>query len=166
MVLLAGGWPPLILIPCVFPAAVACRSSAACVTTPAPPLARVFHSAKPAGTPGCLPSGDIETRAARLPVADDGRGGPGVAEKRNKGCGSSVSGRGLGRANFRCRFYFTGLRAGREAGSGSRVQFNLGRAGILGNMDGAISVSLWSSVGRFGSGRSGHSYLRSHEGAA
>src|SRR5262249_12755213 len=80
--LFAVGFPPLMLIefepvpeplPLVPPRLVA--------SPPAPPLLLGGLPLAPLGTPGCLPSGEIEMRAARLPCGGcTGAAGPGVAD--------------------------------------------------------------------------------------
>src|SRR3989441_12366974 len=48
---------------------------------PAPPFAPGVPLGEPPGTPGCLPSGEMETRAARFPCdATTGAGGAGDAD--------------------------------------------------------------------------------------
>ena len=76
------GLPPLMLtvvefVPAIFPEAEPPWLSAA---PPRPPL---LFSGKglPPGTPGCLPSGEMETRAMRFPCGGAlGATGPDVAE--------------------------------------------------------------------------------------
>ncbi len=83
MVLLAGGWPPLMLtsmpfLPLPLPVAVPSLLSGPPPALPAPGM--LFG--EPPGTPGCLPSGEMETRAAKFPWGGTtGAGGPGVAER-------------------------------------------------------------------------------------
>src|SRR5260370_14157227 len=49
-------------------------------------------------------------------------------------------------------------------GAAPAFSSNLGRAGAFGNMDGAISESFWSSVGRSGAGSEVNLTLRSSRG--
>src|SRR5258708_10019544 len=49
-------------------------------------------------------------------------------------------------------------------GAAPAFSSNLGRAGAFGNMDGAISESFWSSVGRSGAGAEVNLTLRSSRG--
>src|SRR5204863_254095 len=106
------------------------------------------------GTPGCLPSGEMETRAARFPCgATTGAGGAGDADSAmnvaafpfvTPDCAEPTSGAGS-----------TSPVCARCATRGAPPAFNsnLGRAGAAcGNIEGAISASFWSSVGRSGAG--------------
>src|SRR5207249_6851390 len=81
---LAGGWPPLMLtsmpfftlpLPVAFPPLMLAGPPAA------PPFAPGVPFGEPPGTPGCLPSGEMETRAARFPCGrTTGAGGAGDAD--------------------------------------------------------------------------------------
>src|SRR2546429_5220273 len=75
--LFAGGFPPRMLTSTpLFPAFVAPP------LVPAPPTAPAAAFGAPPGTPGLLPSGEIETRAARFPSGGvTGAGGAGAAER-------------------------------------------------------------------------------------
>src|SRR5207245_10960089 len=85
---IAGGRPPLMLtsmpfftlpLPVAFPPLMLAGPPAA------PPFAAGVPFGEPPGTPGCLPSGEMETRAARFPCGGTtGAGGPGVAERAMK----------------------------------------------------------------------------------
>src|ERR1700676_2391668 len=78
------GLPPLMLtvvefVPAIFPGAEPPTLSA---VPPTPPLLFSLGKGLPPRTPGCLPSGEMETRAARFPCGGAlGVTGPGVAER-------------------------------------------------------------------------------------
>lgn len=81
------GLPPLMLtavefFPVALPVAEPPRLSE---VPPAPPFVAAVDAGWPPGTPGCLPSGEIATRAARFPCGGAlGAAGPGVAESAMK----------------------------------------------------------------------------------
>ena len=140
----AGGFPPLILMsiapfPFVMP-------------EPLPPL----PPAKPPGlpdAPGCLPSGEMDKRAARFPRGGTtGAGGPGVAESAIKvaglpspvlACATPISGAGLA---------FPVCSCGATRGAALAFNSSFGRAGALGETGMAISAGFCSSAGTSGRG--------------
>ena len=67
--LLVDGWPPLMLMAMPFfpPPLPVPVPPPLDELPPAPPLEPRAPFAEPPETPGCLPSGEIETRAARFP---------------------------------------------------------------------------------------------------
>src|SRR5450432_154323 len=81
--LFGTGLPPLMLtavefFPAELPAFAPPRLSGA---PPAPPLVSGAAATTPPGAPSCLPSGEIATRAARLPCGGaTGATGPGLAD--------------------------------------------------------------------------------------
>src|SRR5882724_6348925 len=81
--LFGGGFPPLMLmsIP-VFPPPLVPVPPLLPGPPPAAPAAPAAPFGEPPGTPGCLPSGEMEIRAARFPcgICAIGAGGAGAAE--------------------------------------------------------------------------------------
>src|SRR5262245_42812719 len=77
------GEPPVMLIPAEFvPVAPPAPVAPAACSAPLLPFELGFASGEPPGTPGFFPSGEIVTRAARLPGGGaTGAGGPGAAGK-------------------------------------------------------------------------------------
>ncbi len=162
----AGGFPPLMLTftPFFPPALPVPVPPPLPGPPPAPPLAPGVPFGAPPGARGCLPSGEMETRAARFPCGSmTGAGGAGVAESAinvavfpfaTLGCAPTS---GAGPASPVCA---------RGATRGAAPAFNssFGRAGALGNIAGAISESFWSSVGRSGAGAEVNLTLRSSRG--
>src|SRR2546421_2420465 len=164
LVLLAVGCPPLILtFMSFFPLPLPVADPPLLVGPP--PLAPGAPFGEPLGTPGCLPSGEMETCAARFPGGGVmGAGGPGAVESAMRvetfpfvtpDWAELTSGAGS-----------TSLASARGARRGAAPAFssNFGRAGAFGNMDGAISASFWSSEGRSGAGAVVRFTLRTSRG--
>ena len=163
----ARGCPPLILtsmsfFPPPLPVPVPPRLSGPPL---APPFALGVPFGEPPGTLGCLPSGEIETRAARFPCGGTtGEGGPGVAER-----AINVEAFPLATPNWAEPTSGAGSISpvcARGARRGAAPAFNssFGRAGAFGSMVIAISDSFWSSVGRSGAGAEVNLTLRSSRG--
>src|ERR1700738_5071633 len=125
------GLPPLMLtavefVPAIFPDAYPPIFSA---VPPTPPLLFSIGEGLPPRTPGCLPSGEMETRAARFPCAGVlGATGPGVAER-------AMSVEALGFIEFwrassgAGPASFAGDRCCATRGAAPAFNSNLGRAG-------------------------------------
>ena len=151
MPLFTGGLPPLMLISIAlfpFPLLVPVPPAG----PPAFPAAPETSLGEPPGTPGCLPSGEMESRAARFPCGGTkGAGGPGVAESAMNVAGSSfaplvsaVPSSGAGLASPVC--------ARPTRGAAPAFNSSFGRAGALGETGMAISAGFWSNADTSGRG--------------
>ncbi len=120
---------------------------------PVPPFEPGIPFAEPPGTPACLPSGEMETRAARLPRGGTtGAGGAGAAEIAMNiagfpfarlGCAVPTSGAGPASPVCAC----CAIR-----GAAPAFNSSFGRAGPLDVTGSAISPGFCSNAGTSGSG--------------
>ena len=120
--------------------------------TPTPPLLISFGAGLPPRTPGCLPSGEMETRAARFPCGGAlGATGPGVAER-------AMSVEALGFIEFwrassgAGPASFAGDRCCATRGAAPAFNSNFGRAGAFGIGANVISAGAPSVAGTSGNG--------------